>query len=71
MKLFVHGLLVLESFVRGPKYVIKKGKTPVLTPSEARLLLNSIDVEENSGLRDRVPLPGSKTAVMIFATEPF
>ncbi len=30
------------SAVRGPKYVIKKGKTPVLTPEEARLLLDSI-----------------------------
>src|ERR1039457_2461245 len=39
--------------VRGPKYVIKKGKTPVLTPDEARLLLDSIDVQELSGLRDR------------------
>ena len=39
--------------VRGPKYVIKKGKTPVLTPEEARLLLDSIDVTELSGLRDR------------------
>jgi hypothetical protein len=26
------------SAVRGPKYVVKKGKTPVLTPDEARLL---------------------------------
>ena len=42
--------------VRGPKYVIKKGKTPVLTPDEARLLLSSIDVAENSGLRDRALL---------------
>jgi hypothetical protein len=37
----------------GPKYVIKKGKTPVLTPDKARLLLNSINVSDNSGLRDR------------------
>jgi site-specific recombinase XerD len=49
------------SAVRGPKYVIKKGKTPVLTPDEARLLLNSIDVGENSGLRDRALL-----AVMVY-----
>jgi len=47
--------------VRGPKYVIKKGKTPVLTPDEARLLLNSIDVRENCGLRDRALL-----AVMVY-----
>ncbi len=38
------------SAVRSPKYVIKKGKTPVLTPEEARLLLDSIDVTELSGL---------------------
>jgi integrase len=47
--------------VHGPKYIIKKGKSPVLTPDEARLLLNSIDVEENSGLRDRAHL-----AVMVY-----
>src|SRR6201997_3615047 len=28
--------------VRGPKYVVKKGKTPVLSAEEARTLLNSI-----------------------------
>jgi hypothetical protein len=28
--------------VRGPKYVVKKGKTPVLTAEEARALLDSI-----------------------------
>ncbi len=39
--------------VRGPKYVVKKGKTPVLTIEEARLLLDSIDISESSGLRDR------------------
>ena len=30
--------------VRGPKHVIKRGKTPVLTPAEARQLLDSIDI---------------------------
>ena len=39
--------------VRGPKYVVRKGKTPVLSPEEARLLLESIDIRELSGLRDR------------------
>jgi site-specific recombinase XerD len=39
--------------VRGPKHVVKKGKTPVLSAKEARDLLNSIDVSENVGLRDR------------------
>ena len=44
----VGGILAMNpaSSVRGPKYVIKKGKTPVLTPEEARLLLDSIDVTE-------------------------
>jgi len=39
--------------VRGPRHVVKKGKTPVLTASEARQLLDSIDVSTNIGLRDR------------------
>jgi hypothetical protein len=30
--------------VRGPKYVVKKGKTPVLTVDEARTLLDSIPI---------------------------
>jgi site-specific recombinase XerC len=30
--------------VRGPKYVVKNGKTPVLTAEEARALLDSIPV---------------------------
>jgi site-specific recombinase XerC len=44
----VGGILEMNpaASVRGPKYVIKKGKTPVLTPEEARLLLDSIDVTE-------------------------
>ena len=29
--------------VRGPKYVVRKGKTPVLTAEEARELLESIE----------------------------
>jgi site-specific recombinase XerD len=54
--------------VRGPKYVVKKGKTPVLTAEEARVLLDSIKVAKKVkgadgkqkeipilvGLRDRV-----------------
>jgi site-specific recombinase XerD len=39
--------------VRGPKHVVKRGKTPVLTPDEARRLLDSIDVTTLVGLRDR------------------
>ena len=39
--------------VRGPKHVVKKGKTPVLTEDEARDLLKSIDGSDLVGLRDR------------------
>src|ERR1700745_1620922 len=52
--------------VRGPKYVVQKGKTPVLTADEARTLLDSIpitnpaaedgtqaEMPDISGLRDR------------------
>jgi integrase/recombinase XerD len=39
--------------VRGPKHVVKKGKTPVLTADEARILLDSIDASSVVGLRDR------------------
>jgi site-specific recombinase XerD len=39
--------------VRGPKYTVKKGKTPVLGQDEARELLESIDVSTVVGLRDR------------------
>jgi len=39
--------------VRGPKHVVKRGKTPVLTGAEARALLDSIDTSTLVGLRDR------------------
>jgi integrase/recombinase XerD len=39
--------------VRGPKYVLKKGKTPVLSADQARALLDSIDTSHVVGLRDR------------------
>jgi site-specific recombinase XerD len=48
--------------VRGPKHVVKVGKTPVLQPDEARALLDSIDVGDLSGLRDRALL-----GVMVFS----
>jgi len=41
------------SSVRGPKHVVKKGKTPVLSVDEARALLNTIDTSSPVGLRDR------------------
>ena len=39
--------------VRGPAHSVKRGKTPVLDPAEARTLLDSIDVTTAAGLRDR------------------
>jgi site-specific recombinase XerD len=39
--------------VRGPKHVVKKGKTSVLSPAEARTLLDSIETCDVVGLRDR------------------
>ena len=42
--------------VRGPKHVVTKGATPVLSPTEARKLLESIDTGALAGLRDRVLL---------------
>lgn len=41
------------SSVRGPRHVVKKGKTPVLDAKEARALLDSIDTSDVAGLRDR------------------
>lgn len=48
--------------VRGPKYSIKRGKTPVLSADQARSLLDSIDVKTVAGLRDRALI-----AIMIFS----
>ena len=39
--------------VRGPKYSVRRGKTPVLAPDEARRLLDSIPTDTIIGLRDR------------------
>ena len=39
--------------IRGPKHIVKTGKTPVLAADEARALLNSIDTTTLIGLRDR------------------
>jgi integrase len=39
--------------VRGPSYSTKKGRTPVLSPEEARHLLASIPADTISGKRDR------------------
>ena len=39
--------------VRGPRYSIKKGKTPALSARETRKLLDTIDTSHVVGLRDR------------------
>jgi len=39
--------------VRGPTHSVRRGKTPVLAPEEARRLLDAIDVTTPAGLRDR------------------
>ena len=39
--------------VRGPKHVVKKGKTPVLNEDEARALIESINGKDLVSLRDR------------------
>jgi site-specific recombinase XerC len=48
--------------VCGPSYTVKKGKTPVLDATEARQLLDSIDVTTPIGLRDRTLI-----ALMVFS----
>jgi site-specific recombinase XerD len=48
--------------VRGPRHSAIKGKTPVLDATEARQLLDSIDVSTQAGLRDRALI-----ALMVFS----
>ena len=48
--------------VRGPSHSVRRGKTPVLTPNEARHLLDAIDVTTPAGLRDRALI-----ALMIYS----
>jgi len=48
--------------VRGPRHVVRSGKTPVLEPEEARRLLDSIDASTPPGLRDR-----SLIALMVYS----
>jgi integrase len=50
------------SSVRGPKYSLTRGKTPVLTASDARRLLDLVDISTLIGLRDRALI-----ALMIFS----
>ena len=39
--------------VRGPKFKVKKGKTPILTGDQAGVLMASIETDTITGLRDR------------------
>jgi integrase/recombinase XerD len=48
--------------VRGPKHVVKRGKSPVLTADQARQLLDSIETSSMVGLRDRAMI-----AVMVYS----
>ena len=41
------------SSVKGPKHVVRKGKTPVLSPDDTRQLFDSIPTDSVAGLRDR------------------
>ena len=41
------------SSVRGPKHVVRRGKTPVLKADQARALIDSIKIDSIIGLRDR------------------
>ena len=55
--------------VRGPKYVVKKGKTPVLAADEARTLLDSIPIvkaaAEDGAAADRPDLVGLRDRALI------
>ena len=62
--LVIHQVLPVNpaAAVRGPKHVVTKGATPVLTPAETRLLLDGIDAGSLVGLRDRALL-----SVMVYS----
>ena len=62
--LVIHQVLPVNpaAAVRGPKHVVTKGATPVLTPSETRSLLDGIDPGSLVGLRDRALL-----SVMVYS----
>ena len=62
--LVVHQVLPVNpaASVRGPKHVVTKGATPVLTPAETRVLLDRIDTGTLVGLRDRALL-----SVMVYS----
>ena len=62
--LVIHQVLPVNpaAAVRGPKHVVAKGATPVLTPKETRSLLDRIDAGSLVGLRDRALL-----SVMVYS----
>ena len=62
--LVIHKVLPVNpaAAVRGPKHVVTKGATPVLTPAETRSLLDGIDPGSLVGLRDRALL-----SVMVYS----
>ena len=59
-----HGVVPVNpaSSVRGPKYVIKEGRTPVLSAQDTRALLDTIDMSSLIGLRDKALI-----GVMVFS----
>ena len=62
--LVIHQVLPVNpaAAVRGPKHVVTKGATPVLTPAETRSLLDGIDPGSLVRLRDRALL-----SVMVYS----
>jgi integrase/recombinase XerD len=56
------------SSVRGPKHVVKRGKTPVLTSGEARQLLNSIVPDDPAFIHSLIDLRDrALIAVMVYS----
>ena len=56
--------------VRGPKYVVKKGKTPVLTADEARELLDSIAIIRNDGRATKAAEPEEPATCRLARSRP-
>jgi hypothetical protein len=43
----------LDRSLRGPSHTATVGETPVLSPEEARAVIDSVDITTPAGLRDR------------------
>jgi integrase/recombinase XerC len=54
----------LAGSVRGPLHVVRAGKTSVLAPEEARVLIDAIEITTHAGLRDRALI-----VLMVFTFE--